>query len=36
MRMILDNIRRIFFDDGRDDRDFSEQESVFRSARAPA
>ncbi|WP_161849262.1 hypothetical protein [Bradyrhizobium sp. CCBAU 051011] len=26
MRMILDNIRRIFFDDGRDDRDFSEQE----------
>ncbi|MBR1026842.1 MULTISPECIES: hypothetical protein [Bradyrhizobium] len=26
MRAILNNIRRILFDDGRDDRDFTEQE----------
>jgi len=27
MRTILNNIRRILFDDGRDDRDFTEQEA---------
>lgn len=26
MRAILNNIRRILFDDGRDDRDFTDQE----------
>ncbi|MEY9158219.1 MULTISPECIES: hypothetical protein [Bradyrhizobium] len=26
MRAIINNIRRILFDDGRDDRDFTEQE----------
>lgn len=26
MKAILNNIRRILFDDGRDDRDFTEQE----------
>jgi len=26
MRSIINNIRRILFDDGRDDRDFTEQE----------
>lgn len=34
MNSILNNIRRIFADDGRNDRDFSEQERRLQKARA--
>lgn len=32
MRAILNNIRRILFDDGRDDRDFTERERRLQEA----
>lgn len=34
MNSILNNIRRIFTDDGRHDRDFSEQEQKLQAARS--
>ncbi|MBR1198809.1 hypothetical protein JQ574_22695 [Bradyrhizobium sp. AUGA SZCCT0158] len=34
MNSILNNIRRIFTDDGRNDRDFTDQESRLQTARA--
>lgn len=34
MNSILNNIMRIFVDDGRNDRDFSDQESRLQTARA--
>lgn len=34
MMSILNNFRRIFADDGRNDRDFSDQEKRLQSARA--
>ncbi|MBR1193254.1 hypothetical protein [Bradyrhizobium sp. AUGA SZCCT0160] len=33
MNSILNNIRRIFTDDGRNDRDFTDQESRLQTAR---